>query len=56
MWHLCGKGELYTGLWWGNMKGNKPFIRRRSRWEDNIKIGLEATFLEGRELNLSGLG
>jgi len=33
-----GRGEVYTGFWWGNLKG--PFGRPRCRWEDNIKIDL----------------
>ena len=20
MWHVWGRGEVYTGLWWGNLK------------------------------------
>jgi len=20
MWHICGRGELRTKFWWGNMK------------------------------------
>jgi hypothetical protein len=34
-----GRGEVYTGFWWGNLKG--PLGRSRRRWEDNIKIDLQ---------------
>jgi len=20
MWHVCGRGEAYTGFWWGNLR------------------------------------
>jgi hypothetical protein len=20
MWHVCGRGEVYTGVWWGNLR------------------------------------
>jgi hypothetical protein len=20
MWHVWGRGEVYTGLWWGNLR------------------------------------
>jgi hypothetical protein len=20
MWHVCARGEAYTGFWWGNMR------------------------------------
>ena len=29
-----GGSEMNTELWWGNCR---PRVRRRSRWEDNIK-------------------
>jgi hypothetical protein len=32
-----GRGEVYTGFWWGNLRER----RRRRRWEDNIKIDLQ---------------
>jgi len=30
-----GRAEMYTGLWWGNLRD-----RPRRRWEDNIKMDL----------------
>ena len=34
-------GEVYTGFWWGNMRGKKALGRSRHRWEDNIKMVLQ---------------
>jgi len=31
MYRLRGRGEAYTGCWWGNLH----------RWEDNIKMDLQ---------------
>jgi len=36
-----GKGELYTGLWWGNLSKREHLGRPRRRWEDNIKMDLQ---------------
>jgi hypothetical protein len=33
-----GRGEVYTGFWWGNLKGKRPLGRTRRRREDNIKV------------------
>jgi len=34
-----GRGEVYTGFWWGNTReGERPLVRPRSRWEDSITI------------------
>ena len=35
-----GRGEAYTGIWWGKPEGNRPLGRPRRRWEDNIKMDL----------------
>jgi hypothetical protein len=37
---LCGGGKVYTGFWWGNLRG-KILARPRFRWEDNIKMDLQ---------------
>jgi len=33
--------RAYTGFWWGNVGGKRPFGRPRRRWEDNIKMDLK---------------
>jgi hypothetical protein len=35
-----GRGEAFIGFWWGNLRV-RPLVRRRSRWEDNIKMDLK---------------
>jgi hypothetical protein len=32
MWHLCGRGEMHTGSWWGNRKESdkeKVYVDRK---------------------------
>ena len=41
MWHLWGRGEVFTGFWWGKPEGNRPLGRPRRRSEDNIKMDLQ---------------
>ena len=36
-----GKGEAYTGFWWGNLREKRPLGTLRRRWEDNIKMYLQ---------------
>ena len=33
-----GRGEAYTGFWWGKLR---ILCRTRHRWEDNIKMDLQ---------------
>ena len=33
-----GRGEVYTGFWWGNLRVKRPLGRPRCRWNDNIKM------------------
>jgi len=40
-WKLRGRREAYTEFWWGKLKGMMPFRKPRSRWRDNIKVGLK---------------
>ena len=35
-----GRGDAYTGFWWGNPEGKGPLGSTRLRWEDNIKMDL----------------
>ena len=37
MWRVWGRGEAYTGFWWGK----SPLGRHRLRWEDDIKVVLQ---------------
>jgi hypothetical protein len=39
MWHAWGRGEVFTGFWFGGPK-LRPLGRPRRRWEDNIKMYL----------------
>jgi hypothetical protein len=41
MWHMQGRGEVYTGFWWGNLEERDHLEDTRLRWEDNIKIDLQ---------------
>jgi len=43
MWHAWGKGEVFTGFWLGGPKEGRP----RRRWEDNIKMDLRETEIDG---------
>ena len=44
--------EMCTGFWWQEPEGRRPWVNRRHRWEDNIKMVLNR--LGGCELDLSG--
>ena len=33
-----GKGEVYTGFWWGDLRERGHFPRPRRRWKVNIKM------------------
>jgi hypothetical protein len=38
MWHVWGRGEVFTGFWWGN-------LRERDRWGDR---GIDGRVMLGR--------
>ena len=40
---------MYTGFWWGNLKGKRPFGRPGYRWEDNIKMDLQEVGCESMD-------
>jgi hypothetical protein len=33
-----GRGEVYTGFWWGNLRERGHFLRPRRSWKVNIKM------------------
>jgi hypothetical protein len=35
---MGGRGEVYTGFWWGKPEGKKPLGKPRHRWEDSVKL------------------
>jgi hypothetical protein len=37
---VWGRGDVYTGFLWGNLRERDHFEDRR-RWEDNIKMDLQ---------------
>jgi hypothetical protein len=39
MWHAWGRGEVFTG--------KRPLERPMCRWEDNIKMDLRETGIDG---------
>jgi hypothetical protein len=36
-----GRGEEYTGIWWGKPEGKRPLGRTRRRWDDDFKMDLQ---------------
>jgi hypothetical protein len=47
MWHAWGRGEVFTGFWLERSEGKRPLGRPRLRWEDNIKMYLRETGING---------
>jgi len=41
MWHVWGRGEVYTAFGCGKTEGKRPLRRPRRRWEDNIKVDFQ---------------
>jgi hypothetical protein len=41
MWHIQGRGEVYTGCWWRYLREGAHLEDPRLRWEDNIKMDLQ---------------
>jgi len=35
-----GRGEAYTGFWWGKLEGKRPLGRHKRRWGDNINMDI----------------
>jgi hypothetical protein len=42
-----GRGEVFTGFWLGSLRVGNTLGRHRRRWEDNIKIDLRETGIDG---------
>jgi hypothetical protein len=40
MYSVRRKGQLHTGIWWGDLRKGDHLGDRR-RWKDNIKIDLQ---------------
>ena len=40
---------MYTGFWWGNLRGKRQLWRSRFRWEDNIKMDLQKVGCRGMD-------
>jgi hypothetical protein len=56
--HVARMGEVrgvYRVLF-GRPEGKRPLERPRRRWEDNIKMDLRETGIDGGELDSAGLG
>jgi len=47
MQRVWGRGEAYTGFWWGNLREKRQLARPRRRWEDNIKMDLQEVEMWG---------
>jgi hypothetical protein len=48
MWHAWGEGRGVYGVLVGRPEGKRPLGRPRHRWEDNIKMDLRETGIDGR--------
>jgi hypothetical protein len=46
MWHVWVARRVHTGFWWGNLIGKISLIRRRRKWEDNIRMDVTEIDLE----------
>jgi hypothetical protein len=38
MWHVWGRGKVYTGFWWGNLMERDYLEDAGVKWQDNIKM------------------
>jgi hypothetical protein len=51
-----GKGRGVCRVLFGRPEGKRSLERHRCRWEDNIKIDLRETGIDGGELDSAGSG
>jgi hypothetical protein len=49
MKHVSGRGEAYTGFWWGNLRERDHLGGPRRRWEDNINMDIQEEECEGMD-------
>jgi hypothetical protein len=59
MWHAWRRGGEERGVHWvfvGRLEGKRPLGRPRRTWEDNIKMDLRETRIEGGELDSASSG
>jgi hypothetical protein len=47
MWHAWGRGRCVYKVLVGRPEGKRPMGRPRRRWEDNIKLDLKETGIDG---------
>jgi hypothetical protein len=47
MWHAWGRGEVFYKVSVGRPEDKRPLGRPRHRWEDNIKLDLRETGING---------
>jgi hypothetical protein len=47
MWHAWGEGRVVHSVSVGRLEGKRPLGRPRRMWEDNIKMDLKATGIDG---------
>jgi hypothetical protein len=53
---LMREGRGVYRLLVGSTEGKRPLVRPRSRWEDNIKLYIRETGINGGELDSAGSG
>jgi hypothetical protein len=41
VYYVWGRGEVYTGFGWENLRGRRPLRRSRRRCEVNVKMDLQ---------------
>ena len=44
-----GRGDMYIGFWWGNLRERGHLERSGFRWEDNIKMDLQEVGCSGMD-------
>jgi len=54
MYRIQGRGEVYTGFWWGYLRERDHLEDLRLRWEDNNKMGSSGSGILGHGLDRSG--